>query len=158
MDRAPLGMGIVLLLLGLGIGALMLLMPEGLNPNWPMGMALLAPGAFVLAGLHMVGSGLGYPRFSGVMLALIAVALWVIVNWAAFFTTQHGCVATVSFGGVSIFGWRPSEEDCRMSLQMLVGSFDGLLIVLILVAAWRRLRRPRDDSPSGAAARHRPRG
>jgi hypothetical protein len=158
MDRAPLGFGVAILLLGLGIGALMLWMPEGLNPNWPMGLALLAPGAFVLAGLHLVGSGLGYPRFSGVMLALIAIALWIIVNWAAFFTTQHGCVATVSFGGVSIFGWRPSEEACRMTLQMLVASFDGLLIVLILVAAWRRLRRAPEDNPSAPAVRHRPRG
>ncbi len=158
MDRAPVGIGVVALALGLGVGALMLLMPEGLNPNWPMGVALLAPGAFVLVGLHLVCSGLGYPRLSGAMLALIAMVLWAIANWAAFFTNQHGCVATVSLGGVSIFGWVPSEANCRMALQMLVASFDGLVIVLIVVAAWRRLRRVRDDDAADGAVRNRPRG
>ena len=146
MDRGHIGLGIVALVLGVGAGALMLARPEGLNPNWPMGMALLAPVAFVLAGMHMVASGLGYPRFSGAMLTLVVFVMWAIINWATFFTTQHGCVATLSFAGVALFGWAPSEADCRAALQMLVASLDGLLIVLILVVTWRKLQRSRGRS------------
>ena len=146
MDRGQIGFGVVALVLGLGVGALMLATPEGLNPNWPMGMALLAPTAFVLAGLHMVASGLGYLRFSGAMLTLIVFVMWGIVNWATFFTTQHGCVARLSVAGIALFGWTPSEADCRAALQMLVASLDGLLVVLILVVAWRKFQRSRGKS------------
>jgi len=141
MDRPLVGFGVMALLLGLGVGAAMMLMPEGLNPNWPMAMALLAPAAFVLAGLHMVASGLGYPRFSGAMLKCLVIVMWAVINWATFFTTQHACVATLSLGGVALLGWTPSESDCRASLQLLIASLDGLLIVVILVWAWRKLRR-----------------
>jgi hypothetical protein len=52
-DPAPFFFGIVSIAVGIGVGFLMYAFPEGLNRNWPIWMAMLAPASFVLAGLRV---------------------------------------------------------------------------------------------------------
>src|SRR5215468_7257053 len=99
MDRAVIPFGIVAVLIGLGSGYAMVEYPEGLNPAWPIWMALVVPLVFVVGGLLIIANGLGYPRFSGVMLTIVALGLLAIVNWAAFFTSHIQCRQAISFLG-----------------------------------------------------------
>lgn len=140
MNRGLILFGVVALLVGAGTGYLIWVHPEGLNPAWPIWMAMLAPAVFTLGGLHMIAAGLGYPRVSGVMLAAIAVAFFAIMNWAAFFTTGFRCVETVSFLGVGILQRYPNEIDCRSRLQGIVGFVDALVVLPSLAFAWRKVR------------------
>lgn len=104
-------------------------------------MASLAPALFVLGGLHIVAGGLGYPRFSATMLKLIAICLWTIINWAAFFTTRFHCLETVSFLGITIFNRYPSELECRYSLHVIVACIDALIVLPSIAFAWRKLQK-----------------
>ncbi|MES1245430.1 MAG: hypothetical protein ABUT39_27750 [Acidobacteriota bacterium] len=130
MNRPLAAFGLAFLLVGLGTGYLMVTQPEGLNLQWPLGMALLAPAVFVLGGLHLIAAGLGQPRLANAMVVGILVALWAIVHWAAFFTT-FPCRATVSFLGATLVEWYPSEVDCRNSLRVLVVLLDALVVVTV---------------------------
>ena len=132
--------GVVALLVGLGTGFLILSHPEGLNPAWPLGMALLAPVVFFLAGLQIIATGLGCARFSGVLLAAIALCFLAIANFAAFFTTGFGCVETLSFFGVPILRRQPSEADCRNQLRVIMACVDALVLLPAAVFAWRKAR------------------
>jgi hypothetical protein len=132
--------GVVALLVGLGTGFLILSHPEGLNPAWPLGMAMLAPAVFVLAGLQFIATGFGYARFSGVLLAAIALCFLAIANFAAFLTTGFGCVETLSFLGVPILRRQPSEADCRNQLRTIMASVDALVLLPAAVFAWRKAR------------------
>ena len=139
-DRGMVVFGIFTLIVGLGAGYFMYAYPEGINPDWPMAMALLAPALFVMAGLHVLAAGLGQPRLADAMIRGIVLCLWTIINWAAFFTTQIQCVVTVSFLGVSIFGWQPSEEECRTSLRAMIAMIDVLIVMVVGAFAWQRYR------------------
>jgi len=139
LNRDLILFGIVALIVGLGTGYLIFVHPEGLNREWPIWMASLAPASFLLGGLHMVTAGLGYPRLSTAMLQLIAVCLWVIVNWAAFFTTSIHCLETVSFLGITIFNRCPTEMECRDSLRMIIACVDALIALPFVAFAWRNL-------------------
>lgn len=141
MNRAQVAFGVFTLIVGVGIGYLMYTNPEGLNPAWPMWMAMLAPAVFVLGGLHVIAAGLDRPRLSSLTLLAVVFCLGVIVHWAAFFTTHIQCLATVSFLGVAISDWQPSETECRNSLRVLVAVLD-VLVVVAGVYAWHRSRRP----------------
>jgi hypothetical protein len=138
LNRDLILFGIVALVVGLGTGYLIFAHPEGLNREWPIWMASLAPASFTLAGLHMVAGGLGYPRFSVAMLQLIAVCLWVIVNWAAFLTTSIHCLETVSFLGIAIFNRCPTEIECRDSLRMIIVCIDAMIALPFVVFARRK--------------------
>jgi hypothetical protein len=133
-------LGVVASLVGIGTGFLILAHPEGLNPAWPRGMALLAPAVFLLAGLHMIATGLGYSRFSGVLFAAIALCFLAIAHWAAFFTTGFGCVETLSFFGVPILRRQPSEADCRSQLRGIMACVDALILLPAAAFAWRKAR------------------
>ena len=143
MDRALVAFGIVVLMIAAGTGYLMYTHPEGLNPAWPMWMAMLVPAAFALAGLHVIAAGLGQHRLSRAMLLAITFCLWAIVHWAAFFTPHIQCVATVSFLGAGIAEWYPSEAECRNSLRALLAAIDALVVIAVGVFAWQRHRAPR---------------
>jgi hypothetical protein len=147
VNRPLFAFGIVFLIVGVGSGYLMYTHPEGLNPDWPIGMALLAPAVFALGGLHLIAAGLGRPRLSNAMLGAIVFAFWAIVHWAAFFTTFQ-CVATVSFLGAKLVEWYPSEMQCRDSLRTLVVVLDALVVTAVGVFAWYRSRAPRKE-PGG---------
>ena len=140
MDVNRIVFGAVALLVGAATAGMMLAYPEGLNPDWPLAAALVVPALFALAGVHMLAGGLGYPRFSGAMLTAIAIGMWAIANWAAFFTSGYRCVSTVSFLGVALFGKALSDEVCRLTLQALVGIIDALIVIAYLVYAWRKRR------------------
>jgi hypothetical protein len=148
VNRPLFAFGILFLIVGVASGYLMYTQPEGLNPAWPMGMALLAPAVFALGGLHLIAAGLGRPRLSNAMLGAIALCLWVIANWAAFFTAHFQCVATVSFLGAKLVEWHPSELECRNSLRTLMAVVDALLVVAAGVFAWQRNRAPRKEPGS----------
>jgi hypothetical protein len=143
VNRALVAFGIVTLIVGVGIGYLMCTRPEGLNPAWPIGMALIAPAVFVFGGLHVIAAGLNQPRLSSSMLGAIAFCLWAIVNWAAFFTPHIQCLATVSFLGAGIVDWHPSEIQCRNSLRVIVVVLDALVVIAAGASAWHRYRDPR---------------
>lgn len=142
-NRAQIAFGVFTLIVGVVVGYFMYAHPEGLNPAWPLGMALLAPAVFAFAGLHIIAAGLGQARLSSAMLVAIMVCLWAIVNWAAFFTTHIQCVATLSFLGAEIFDWYPSETECRNSLRVIVAVMDALVVIAVGVFAWQRNRVPR---------------
>lgn len=131
-DRALTAFGIIALIIGVGAGYLMYTQPEGLNPDWPMWMALLAPAVFALGGLHMIAVGLGQPRLSSAMFGALLVCLWAIVNWAAFFTTNVQCLATLSFLGLPIIEWQPGETECRNSLRAIVAALDILVVSAVV--------------------------
>lgn len=154
MERGPVGFGILALIIGLGAGYFMYTQPEGLNPDWPIWMALLAPALFVLAGLHMIAAGLNRPRLADAMIRALLVCLLAVVHWAAFFTT-HQCVVTVSFLGAKVFDWYPSEEECRRSLQALVASIDTLIIMVVGAFLWHKHRASRKEPLPPPANRRR---
>ena len=145
VNRALVAFGIVALIVGVGSGYLMYSHPEGLNPAWPIWMALLAPAVFALGGLHVIAAGLRQPRLSNAMLGAIAFCLWAIVHWGAFFTTHIQCLATVSFLGAEIVDWHPSEMECRNSLRAIVAVIDALVVIAAGVSAWHRYRAPRKE-------------
>lgn len=145
MNRPLIPFGALFLIVGLGTGYFMVTHPEGLNPHWPLGMALLAPAVFVLGGLHLIAAGLDRTRVANAMAGAIVIALWVIANWAAFFTRGFQCRATVSFLGARLLEWYPSEEDCRNSLRVLIGLLDALVIAIVGAFAWQRSRAPRKE-------------
>ena len=140
--------GVVALIVGIGTGYLICAHPEGLNPSWPIGMALLAPAVFALAGIHMVATGLGYSRFSGVMFSAIALCFLAILNWAAFFTSHFHCLETVSFFGVPILRRQPTELECRYQLRTIAALVDAAVLIPMIIFAWRRLRDRRRRPPS----------
>ncbi|MGH9443522.1 MAG: hypothetical protein ACRD16_14740 [Thermoanaerobaculia bacterium] len=76
--------GLVALGLGLSTGYLMVAHPEGLNGSWALGLALLVPALFALAGVFLLSSGLGYPRVAIVAIRAVLVGFFVVANWAAF--------------------------------------------------------------------------
>ena len=142
MNRALIAFGIVALIVGVGSGYFMYTQPEGLNPEWPIWMALLAPAVFTLGGLHVIAAGLRQTRLSNAMLGAIVFCLWAIVHWAAFFTTHIQCLATISFLGAEIVEWHPSEIECRNSLRVIVAAIDALVVIAAGVFAWHRYRAP----------------
>ena len=146
--NGPTFFGALFLIVGVGVGYLMYSHPEGLNPEWPLGMALMAAAAFAFGGLHLIAVAQGYPRASGVMLQAILVVFLVVFNWAAFFTSHYQCLETVSFLGIGLVQWVPSEESCRNGMRVIVGTID-LIIVLGLVAfAKQRWLHSRSEPPS----------
>ena len=80
MNRPLVAFGTVALIIGVGSGYFMYTQPEGLNPEWPIWMALLAPAVFTLGGLHMIAAGLDQPRLSIVMLRGILFCFWAIIH------------------------------------------------------------------------------
>jgi len=139
MDRAVIPLGIAAVLVGLGSGYAMVEYPEGLNPAWPIWIALVVPIVFILGGLLIIGNGLGYPKFSGIMLTIVALCLLATVNWAAFFTDHIQCREAISFLGTAILERYPSEVECRDNLRILVGSLDTLVLIPLLAFVWRKL-------------------
>ncbi|HKV10398.1 MAG TPA: hypothetical protein VJ725_19810 [Thermoanaerobaculia bacterium] len=140
--------GLVTLIVGVVTGYFMYTHPEGLNPDWPLGMALIAPAVFVFGGLHMIAAGLGQPRLSILMLRAILLCFWAILNWAGFFSTHVQCRATVSFLGVAVFGWQPSETECLESLRALVASIDTAILIVVAAFLWQRYRASRKKEPT----------
>ncbi len=138
--RAALLLGVVFLILGLGTGWLMISHPQGLNPSWPLGMALFALAAFTLCGLHLVAQGLGWSRLSGAMLKAIMICFLAIANWVAFFLARVPCVQTASLFGVPILRRYPSEAECRGSLREIVACVDAAVVLFFVALAWHRRR------------------
>jgi hypothetical protein len=142
VNRAQIAFGIFTVMVGVGIGYFMYTSPEGLNPQWPLGMALLAPAVFVLGGLHIIAASLNQLRFANAMLLAVVFGLFAIVHWAAFFTKNFQCVATISFLGAEVFEWYPSEMECRYSLRVIMAIVDALVVIVVGVA-WHRYRASR---------------
>lgn len=142
MNRPLIFFGLLTLAIGLGVGYMIYTHPEGLNPAWPLWMALFAPGVFVLGGLHLIAAGLGQPSLAVVMIRAILICFFAIIHWAAFFTTSVQCLVTVSFLGSAVFGWHPGEAECRNSLRVIVAAIDALVIAGLCVFAWQQRRSP----------------
>jgi len=140
MNRGAVAFGVFTLIVGVGMGYFMYTHPEGLNPEWPIWAALLAPALFVLGGLHIIGAELNKTGLSSVTLRAILFCFWAVLNWAAFFTTHIQCRMAVSFLGAPIVDWYPTEADCRNSLRILVAILDALIVGLFALYAWHRHR------------------
>lgn len=140
MKTAPIVFGGVAFAVGLGTGWLILTHPEGLDPSWPLGVALLAPAAFALGGLLLLGRGLGYPRFSAAASGAIVVCFLAIANWAAFFTARVPCRETVSLFGVPLLARYPSDIECRTRFRTIMGSVDAAVVLFFLAFARWRMR------------------
>jgi len=141
LARAVVPLGIVAVLVGLGSGYLMVQYPEGLNPAWPLWMALVAPVVFVLGGLLIIANGFGHSRYSGIMVAGVVLCLLAIVNWAAFFTSHIQCRQAISFLGAALVERYPSEVECRNSLRTFVTFIDAVVLIPLAVFVGRKLAR-----------------
>ena len=145
MDRAQIAFGIFTLIVGVGIGYFMVTYPEGLNPDWPLWMALVVPALFILGGVHIVADGLHQTRLSHLMIRAMVLCFGAIANWAAFFTTNVQCRATVSFLGIPLFSEQPSEVECRNSLRAIVAGIDLVVLATIGLFLWHRYRASRKE-------------
>jgi ABC-type cobalamin transport system permease subunit len=145
MKSAQVAFGLFTLIVGVGIGYLIYTHPEGLNPEWPMGVALLAAALFVLGGLLIIADTLQQTRLSIAMIRAILFGFWAMIHWAAFFTTHIQCRGTVSFLGAAIVDWHPSEMECRNSLRALIGGIDALVVIPVGVFAWQRYQARRRE-------------
>jgi hypothetical protein len=140
-------MGLISTAVGMGVGWLMYAHPEGLNPSWPLWMAEFAPGAFVLAGVFLVVTGAGLTRLGTAVLRILLLCMLLIFNFTAFFTTPDQCTDTVSFLGVALLTRHPSPENCKISMELIVGTID-LVIVLVFIAFLRlKSQRARSEPP-----------
>jgi len=139
-------MGLIFTAVGMGVGWLMYLHPEGLNPSWPLWMAELAPGAFVLAGMFLVVTAAGFARLGIALLRILLLCMLVIFNFAVFFTSPDQCTETVSFLGISLLTRNPTPASCRIGAELIVGTID-LVIVLGFIAFMRRKANPSRMEP-----------
>lgn len=145
MERTQIAFGIFTLIVGVGIGYLMYAHPEGLNPDWPLWMALVVPALFILGGVHIIAAGLHQTRLSYIMIRAMILGFGAIANWAAFFTTRVECLATASFLGLPLFSWEPSEVECRNSLRAIVAGIDLVVIAIIGLFLWHRHQASRKE-------------
>ena len=141
MKGPPIVLGIVALAVGLGTGYLIVAHPGGLNPSWPIGMALLAPAAFTLGGVFLLSQGLGYPKPGAAAMTGIAVCLLAIAHWAAFFTARVPCRESLSLFGVPLLERYPSDAACRSQLQGILVFVDGVVGLFVAAFAVHRMRR-----------------
>jgi hypothetical protein len=141
-------MGSVFLIAGLGFGYAMVRHPEGLNAEWPLRLALIAPAVFAFGGVHLISDGLGFPRLAIAMIKVLLLCFAVIANWAAFFTTHIQCTEQASFLGITVFQRTPSEESCRTSMQLIVGTADLLVVLGFAAFVWQKRNRSRVEPPS----------
>lgn len=139
MNRVGIAVGVVAILIGLAIGSLMLVSPEGINPAYPIGIALLAPLAFVLGGSVVCAHALDGTTFVATMFKALALCLLVLVNWAAFFTSHIQCRETVSFLGVALLERYPTEVECQTSLRIIMACVDAVVLVLLAAFIWHRV-------------------
>jgi hypothetical protein len=147
MNRPLIPFGILFLVVGLGVGYLMYAHPEGLNPDWPLGMAMLVPAVFAAGGLHLTFRGLGYPRLSIAMLRVILLCLGAIVHWAAFFSSRVQCSETLSFLGTEVLSRYPSETECRNHLRVIIACLDALVLLTVCAFGWWKLQGSRSKPP-----------
>lgn len=145
MKRAQIAFGIFTLIVGVGIGYLMYTHPEGLDPDWPLWMASVVPALFILGGVHIVADGLHRTYISHIMVRAMLLCFGAVANWAAFFTTEIQCRATLSFLGIPLLSLEPSEVECRNSLRAIVAGIDLLVIALVALFLWHRHRASRTE-------------
>ena len=133
--------GVVTLTIGIVTGCLMYAHPEGLNPEWPLWMALVAPVVFAAGGLLLLSGGLGFPRFTAAMLSALVICLMLIANWAAFFTTGFEAVMTISFLGVPLAEKYLSETAGQTSLRLIMAAVDALTVLFLAALAYGKARK-----------------
>ena len=129
------------MLIGVAIGYVMLAFPEGTNPEYPIGIALLAPLAFILGGVLVCAHALGRLSIVAIAFAALALCLLAVVNWAAFFTSHVQCRETLSFLGFAILERTPSALECGASLRVIMASLDAVVLIALAVYGWRRWAR-----------------
>ncbi len=140
--------GFLFLIVGLGVGYMMYTQPEGLNPEWPLWLAMTAPVVFAFGGLHLLATGLGFPRLSIVMIQAVLIAFFGIFNWVAFFTAHIQCTESVSFLAIEFVRNIPSEEACRNGMRLIVGSIDLIVFLGLLAFAKQKFKQSRNESPT----------
>jgi hypothetical protein len=140
--------GLLFLIVGMGVGYTMYRQPEGLNPGWPLWLAMMAPALFAFGGLHLMATGFGFPRLSIVMIQAVLVAFFGIFNWIAFFAPPAQCTGSVSFLGIELVRTIPSEEACRNGMKLIVGSIDLIVFLGLIAYAKQRLKQSRNESPT----------
>ena len=138
LNRGLCAFGVLAVVVGLGVAWGMVAYPEGLNPDWPLWMALVVPALFAFAGLHMIAESMGSTRLSGTLLRFVLLCFLAIGNWAAFGSTHVECARTISFMGFAVFGWQPTAAQCLNSLRMLVAGIDAIIVAVLLAFAWNR--------------------
>lgn len=134
-------MGVAVLLFGAGLGYLIYSHPEGLNPDWPRGVALIAPAGIAMGGLLMIGNAIQCPTlFRWAFLATLACFLG-MANWAALFDTRTECVVTISFFGADLANWQPTAEQCQKQLRAIMAGVDLVVLGVFLASVWYRLKK-----------------
>jgi hypothetical protein len=139
VNPGGLALGVVAMLMGLALGSWMLASPEGVNPAYPIWIALLAPLAFVLGGALACAHAVGRPAAVAITFKAFALCLLLIVNWAAFFTSHIHCRETLSLLGVAILERYPSEIECRASLRIVTACLDTAVLVFVAMFVWRKV-------------------
>ncbi|MEO8741202.1 MAG: hypothetical protein ABI537_16070 [Casimicrobiaceae bacterium] len=133
-------MGCAFLLLGFGVGFMMYLQPEGLNPEWGLWAAELVPVIFALAGIYIIADAFGYPRVAVRMVQGLLVGMLSLLHWIAFFVTDGQCSASFAFLGTVLAGRQFDAWVCRFVLLLFVGVVDAVIVMPAAIQAWRKWR------------------
>jgi hypothetical protein len=133
-------LGAAFLLLGVGIGYWMFRQPEGLNPDWNIWVAELAPATFAMGGIYLISDALGYPRFAVRFLQAIMVAFLIMLNWYAFAVAEPTCTQAISFLGYEILRQNPGPGACRFVLVIFTLTVDAIVVIPAAMYGWRRFR------------------
>jgi len=127
-------LGLAISALGVALGMLIVRHPESLRA--PLWVALTAAGAFVAAGVAMVGEGSGLRLLRnfallGLLLAMFAPALWV-----SFGPGTRACHGGVGAGGAWVDRWNVSEFACRGGFA--IGAALLALMLVVFLVGWAR--------------------
>ena len=81
--------------------------------------------------------------FTPILLLGLMFGLLAIVNYGTYFTHHFECRATLSFLGLPVFQWYPSEEACRNSSRVIMAVIDGFFAFLVVGSVWFKYRASR---------------
>jgi hypothetical protein len=140
----PIVFGSVFVLVGIGIGYLFYAYPGGFAEGWSVWAGSFVPLGFIAAGVLVIANALGSMRGVRIAVVVLVACLVAVINWATFFTPHVECVETISAFGIAVFSRRPSLEECKFGLYVLVGTLDAVMVLSVLLFALRR----RGQSPS----------
>jgi hypothetical protein len=124
--------GVLFVVVGLAILAMMILSPEGLNV--PMWVGLAAAGTFSVAGASVVVQALGYPRLGRWIAVLVVFMLAVPGFWIMLGSGQMSCTRSVTFL------WSSTGEGGDLECRVVFGAGAIITVAMAVAFAWAAWR------------------
>jgi predicted acylesterase/phospholipase RssA len=88
-----------------------------------------------------LAEGLGFFGFGIAMLRVILVCMFLMIHWAAFFTTNIQCGETLSFFGIPIYENYPTAAECSTRLKVIVTCIGGLILSVVVAYLWQKRKK-----------------